>query len=87
MTSRWRERCAPIIRRVLLETRAFPWADRKRALRQAYPWGPRAAWPYKVWCSEVRRQIADELKWAGHRGEGLDPPLFACGPNELELVP
>jgi hypothetical protein len=87
MTLPWRARCAPIIRRVLRDTRAFTWASRRRALRQAYPWGELRNWPYRVWCSEVRRQLAEEIKWEGRRGEGLDPPLFACGTDELELIP
>jgi hypothetical protein len=27
-------------------------------LRDAYPWGERAYHPYRIWCSEVNRQLA-----------------------------
>ena len=29
-------------------------AEKRQALREAYPFGPRRFWPYKVWLQEVR---------------------------------
>lgn len=53
----WRERARPIIARVLKETEGQDLKARRKALKDAYPWGPREHWPYKMWCSEVRRQL------------------------------
>jgi hypothetical protein len=52
----WRFDAALIIERVLAETKGQPEAAIKKALRDAYPFGERAMWPYKVWLSEIRRQ-------------------------------
>lgn len=52
----WRRGAAPIIERVLVETRGRSEKEIRAALREAYPYGPRSMWPYKVWCSEIRRQ-------------------------------
>jgi len=54
--SRWRNAAAPIIRSVLEATRGQPEAAVKKALFDAYPFGPREHLPYKIWCSEIRRQ-------------------------------
>ena len=29
----------------------------RKALREAYPFGEREYWPYKVWCDEIRSQL------------------------------
>lgn len=39
-----------------------------RACRDAYPWGERAMWPYKVWCARVKAWKATRSKlraWEG----------------------
>ena len=56
----WRQSAAPIIAKVIYDF--GPCTDPndkelRRKLREAYPWGERAMWPYKVWCDEVRRQL------------------------------
>lgn len=52
----WRDVAAPIIARVLAEAdRSDPKVLRK-ALHDAYPFGERAYWPYKVWLDEIARQ-------------------------------
>lgn len=56
MTSRWREHARPIIARVLSETRGKSEAEIRTALREAYPFGPRAYHPYKIWLDEIARQ-------------------------------
>ncbi len=33
-------------------------AERKRAIRDAYPFGLRAHWPYKAWCKAQRAYLA-----------------------------
>jgi hypothetical protein len=52
----WRERAAPIVARVLRETKGKPEREVRAALREAYPFGERTYWPYKVWLDEVARQ-------------------------------
>jgi len=52
----WRDEAAPIIRRVLHNMKGRSEAEIKRALFEAYPFGERAHWPYKVWLDEIKRQ-------------------------------
>lgn len=33
-------------------------AERKAALKAAYPFGERAMWPYKAWCKAQREYLA-----------------------------
>lgn len=52
----WRNIAAPIIENVL---RTYEGEDEKvikKALRDAYPFGPRRYFPYKCWLDEIRRQ-------------------------------
>lgn len=54
----WREECEPIIAAAIVEGEAAGLDGRAllALIRERYPWGERAGWPYKVWLSEVRRQ-------------------------------
>ena len=52
----WRERCRGIIRQVLGETKGQDEKAIRRALREAYPFGERAMFPYKAWLREIREQ-------------------------------
>ncbi len=36
-------------------------------LRDAYPWGERRHWPYKVWCEEVRSALGYIVRKASRR--------------------
>tara|TARA_R100000700_G_scaffold5572_1_gene8947 strand:- start:150 stop:377 length:228 start_codon:yes stop_codon:yes gene_type:complete len=53
----WREHCAPIIREIISETGKHDMKLLRKKLREAYPYGERAYWPYKVWLSEIKDQI------------------------------
>lgn len=55
--STWREHCSPIIASVISNVGTEDMKSLRRALREAYPYGVRTMWPYKVWCSEVRKQL------------------------------
>ncbi len=53
----WRERSGPIIARVIAE-HGDNERELQKALYRAYPWGPRKYHPYKIWLSEIQRQMA-----------------------------
>jgi hypothetical protein len=53
--SRWRTRARSLVAAVLEETKGQDERAVRKALRDAYPFGERAHYPYKVWCDEVRR--------------------------------
>lgn len=74
MSSTWRTRAAVIINHVIRETHSTDMHVLKARLRDAYPFGVKNYWPYKVWCDEVNRQL------------GLKPPLKRGG-RRPEPVP
>lgn len=53
----WRDSARPIIQRVLKDTLGQPEKEIRKAIREAYPFGERKYWPYKVWCDEVKLQL------------------------------
>ena len=57
MTGSWRQSASPIIAKVIREHGTEDMKALRAALRDAYPFGERAYWPYKVWCDEVRAQL------------------------------
>jgi hypothetical protein len=52
----WREHAAPIIAEVLKQTAGKPEDEIKKALKEAYPFGPRKYHPYKIWLDEIKVQ-------------------------------
>jgi hypothetical protein len=54
--SYWRDKAKPIVAKVLKETQGQDESIVRRALRDAYPFGPRNCWPYKVWLDEIKNQ-------------------------------
>lgn len=55
--SRWRPYAARVIGEVIDRVGREDLRALRRAIRAAYPFGRRSGWPYKIWCSEVRRQV------------------------------
>lgn len=55
----------------------LPLKERKAAIDAAYPFGPRAYWPYKAWC-KARRAYLER-----HGLKPLHPPI----PTALDLLP
>ena len=53
----WRDKAAPIIREVIKTVGKSDMKALRKALRDAYPFGPRQYHPYKIWCDEVNRQL------------------------------
>jgi hypothetical protein len=74
---RWRDKCRPIIARVIAETAGQPEEVRAKALFDAYPFGIRAYHPYKIWLSEKKKQL--EAKPV------LRPAPTDISPNQLTL--
>lgn len=54
----WRQRAAPIIAHVITEVGTQNQKTLRAALRDAYPFGLRKHYPYKVWLDEIRRQLS-----------------------------
>ena len=52
----WRQKAAPIIAGVLTEHKDSDEKTLRKALRDAYPFGERKYFPYKVWLDEIKRQ-------------------------------
>lgn len=52
----WREIARPIIAKVLSATKGLQEKEIKKALFDAYPFGPREYHPYKIWLSEIKAQ-------------------------------
>ena len=52
----WREDARPIIAEVLKEANGKDEKEIRKALREAYPFGARKWWPYKVWLDEIKVQ-------------------------------
>ena len=73
----WRDKARPIIARVLRETKGQDEKAIRKALRDAYQFGPREYHPYKVWLDEIKRQRG--LKPTPPRG--VEPP----DPRQIDL--
>lgn len=54
--SAWRDKAAPIIATVLRRTAGQGEKEIAKALHDAYPFGERSMWPYKIWLDEIARQ-------------------------------
>lgn len=85
----WRDHARPIIARVLQETTGCSEREIKKALHDAYPFGPRAMHPYKIWLDEIARQRGRKRNPHGERERrrrqllGIDQgDLFAEKPDE-----
>ena len=55
--SHWRDKCKPIITKVIAENKHLGEQALRKALHQAYPFGERKMYPYKVWLSEIQFQL------------------------------
>lgn len=54
----WRNVARPLIARVIAEVGTEDAKALRQALRDAYPFGQRKYWPYKVWLDEIKHQLA-----------------------------
>jgi hypothetical protein len=53
----WADRSLEVIRRVVAEVGTDDKQALRKALFEAYPFGQRKYWPYKVWLQEVRKVL------------------------------
>ena len=60
--SYWRTMAAPLIADILAHSQGKTTAEIRAKLRDAYPFGPRAMHPYKMWLKEIRHQMGVESK-------------------------
>ena len=95
----WRGRAEPVIRRVLAETAGQPEQAIAQALFDAYPFGERRYYPYKIWLDEIKRQRGTKAKHGPCRcGHGHGSHRGKChaadcrcaeysmgNPNQLEI--
>lgn len=58
----WRDKARPIIEAVIEANKGRPLNDIRKALRDAFPWGPRQYHPYKIWLDECRLQLGLQPK-------------------------
>jgi len=73
--SDWRTRAARVIAKVIQEVGTDDPKALRKAISKAYPFGPREHWPYKVWLSEVKRQLNPTP--ANNAEPGPDGPLIS----------
>ena len=57
-TTSWRFAAQRVIASIEHDYRDKPLSDLKAALHEAYPFGQRRNYPYKIWCEEQRLAIA-----------------------------
>jgi len=68
----WRERCRPIIAKIVRENRGADIKLIRKKLKDAYPWGERAMYPYAVWLDEIKVQLGTKkIKMSAHSEKQL----------------
>lgn len=66
----WRNKCCSVISGVIASVGTSGMKELRKALREAYPFGPYEYHPKKIWLSEIRRQLGlerDKRLRAGER--------------------
>ena len=79
----WRDQSRPIIAAVIANHPSADTNSLRKALRAAYPWGPKENHPYKIWCDEVRVQLG--LKPKKERAAKPKAPA-KVNPRQRELL-
>jgi len=69
MKGTWRDIARPIIARVLAENEGKTEQEKRKALKDAYPFGARQWHPYKIWLSEIKVQT--KQKRFGQKKENM----------------
>lgn len=81
--SKWREQFRPIIARILAENDGQNEAVIRKALSDAWRWGPRQNHPYQMW----RKEIAVQRGLKTERTPGRRKQTPAPAPGQLSLAP
>jgi len=79
----WRSRSAVIIAGVIKATGYDDLKALRKALHDAYPFGPRKMHPYKIWCDEIKIQRG--LKKRKKKGGRKKFEQVECDPNQTSL--
>lgn len=64
--SHWRRKANEVIAQVIEEQGTADLDALEKAIRAAYPFGPRKWWPYKVWLDAVKKAMR-QLRGGGYR--------------------
>ena len=70
--SHWRDRARPIIQSVLSAWNGVDEKELRKALHEAYPFGERKMYPYKVWLSEIRVQTKKTKRLWNKKAQPVD---------------
>ena len=65
----WRDKCRSVISDVIASVGTSDMKKLRKALREAYPFGPYEYHPKKIWLSEIRRQLGLERDKRRRKGE------------------
>ena len=65
----WRDEARPIIAAVIAEVGTSDLPRLRKALREAFPFGPRENHPYQIWCDEIRVQLGAKTKRVDEQGK------------------
>jgi len=76
--SDWSEKSRRICRQIAEDHPKATGKELRRLFRDAYPFGPRAYWPYKAWLTACRREIDAR--------EGRPTALRPRHPGEVAIV-
>ena len=69
----WRDRYIQLIAKVLADHADESLAEKRKALRAAFPDGPRENHPYKIWLDECKVQLG--LKKVKTKTKGVPKPV------------
>ena len=69
----WRDYAKPIINRVIREVGTDDKKKLRKALRDAYPFGERRYYPYKVWLDGIKIQLGEKKRGPGRWPRKDDP--------------
>lgn len=83
MKSYWREKATPIITKVIADNKGKDLKEIRKALHNAYPFGPRQYHPHKIWLDECARQLG--IKKQTHRHLGRKKKIEPVDPNQMNL--
>lgn len=82
--SHWRDKCRPIIKATIDAWNGKDEKQLRRALYEAYPFGERAMYPYRVWLNEISVQLG-KRKTYWHLGR--KKKVAEQNKNQIDMFP